>query len=105
MKRALLAVAISLLLCNVASPQNYTIQQYLNIKSAGSPSFSPDGKHFAFAALRAAKWRIVIDGAVSPEYDEIVSYAQGERIGRDSLVVLARRGAEDVRVSIAWERR
>ena len=27
--------------------QNYTIQQYLTIKSAGSPTFSPDGKLLA----------------------------------------------------------
>jgi dipeptidyl aminopeptidase/acylaminoacyl peptidase len=28
--------------------QNYTIQQYLNIKSAGGPSFSPDGKQLTY---------------------------------------------------------
>src|SRR5882757_10805649 len=28
--------------------QNYTIQQYLNIKSAGSPALSPDGKKLAY---------------------------------------------------------
>lgn len=28
--------------------QNYTIQQYLNIKSAGSPTLSPDGKQMAY---------------------------------------------------------
>src|SRR6266404_6136486 len=28
--------------------QNYTIQQYLNIRSAGSPTFSPDGTHLAY---------------------------------------------------------
>ena len=28
--------------------QNYTIQQYLNIKSASGPTFSPDAKHLAY---------------------------------------------------------
>jgi len=28
--------------------QGYTIQQYLNIKSAGAPTFSPDGNQIAY---------------------------------------------------------
>ncbi len=31
-----------------AAAQPYTIQQYLNIKSASAPAFSPDGKHLAY---------------------------------------------------------
>ena len=31
-----------------SSPQTYTIQQYLTIKTAGSPTFSPDGKQLAY---------------------------------------------------------
>src|SRR3954469_4727192 len=30
------------------SAQSYTIQQYLNIKSASAPTFSPDGKSIAY---------------------------------------------------------
>ena len=32
----------------IASAQPYTIQQYLNIRSAGSPTFSADGKRLAY---------------------------------------------------------
>ncbi len=41
-------VAIILSAAIPSAAQPYTIQQYLNIKSAGSPSFSPDGKQMAY---------------------------------------------------------
>jgi len=41
-------VVIVLLFISFAFGQSYTIQQYLNIKSAGSPTFSPDGKRIAY---------------------------------------------------------
>ena len=34
--------------CLSAFAQNYSIERYLNIRSAGSPEFSPDGKRIAF---------------------------------------------------------
>ncbi len=34
--------------CLSVSAQNYSIERYLNIRSAGSPNFSPDGKRIAF---------------------------------------------------------
>lgn len=44
-----LTVLLSLLLFSAAvSAQPYTIQQYLSIKSAGSPSFSPDAKQLIY---------------------------------------------------------
>jgi dipeptidyl aminopeptidase/acylaminoacyl peptidase len=48
---ALLAAFASLALfifCVQASAQNYTIQQYLNIRSASSPSLSSDGKRLLY---------------------------------------------------------
>ncbi|HTK38879.1 MAG TPA: hypothetical protein VL325_10340, partial [Pyrinomonadaceae bacterium] len=47
MKKLFLAFAIFTFV-SVSFAQNYTIQQYLNIKSAGSPTFSPDGKRIAY---------------------------------------------------------
>jgi Periplasmic component of the Tol biopolymer transport system len=47
MKKILVPFAL-LIFVSVSFAQNYTIQQYLNIKSAGSPTFSPDGKHLAY---------------------------------------------------------
>jgi dipeptidyl aminopeptidase/acylaminoacyl peptidase len=37
-----------LLLASAAFAQNFSIERYLNIRSAGSPTFSPDGKRIAF---------------------------------------------------------
>ena len=34
--------------CLSVFAQNYSIERYLNIRSAGSPEFSPDGKRIAF---------------------------------------------------------
>ena len=46
--KALRLVAIFFALVLSAAAQNYTIQQYLSIKSASQPSFSPDGKRVAY---------------------------------------------------------
>lgn len=47
--RKVLAVFIAFVLFAVsAGAQKYTIQQYLNIKSAGSPTLSPDGSKMAY---------------------------------------------------------
>ncbi|MEK7855516.1 MAG: S9 family peptidase [Acidobacteriota bacterium] len=47
--RKVLAVFIAFVLFTVsAGAQKYTIQQYLNIKSAGSPTLSPDGSKMAY---------------------------------------------------------
>lgn len=52
MKRVQFVLATAILLfagfCSAVSAQNYTIQQYLNIKSANSPSMSPDGREMAY---------------------------------------------------------
>lgn len=49
MKKFCLAFLIIAAFClSISAQQNYTIQQYLNIRSAGSPAFSPDGKRIAF---------------------------------------------------------
>jgi hypothetical protein len=67
-------------------------------------TFSPDSRHLAYTAKRADKWMIVVDSAESPAYDEIVGFPASDRLGTDSLTVLARRGREDFRVTIPWRR-
>lgn len=47
MKKFLLLFAI-FAFCLSVSAQNFSIERYLNIRSAGSPNFSPDGKRIAF---------------------------------------------------------
>ncbi len=47
MRKPLFLLIIAAFALSVAA-QPYTIQQYLNIKSATAPAFSPDGKHLAY---------------------------------------------------------
>jgi hypothetical protein len=65
-------------------------------------TFSPDDRHLAYTAKRGEKWIIVVDGKESPTYDEIVGIPATDHLSRDSLIVLVRRGTEDLRVTIAW---
>jgi dipeptidyl aminopeptidase/acylaminoacyl peptidase len=48
MKKFCLAFFVAIAFCLSVSAQNYTIQQYLNIRSASSPSLSPDGKRLFY---------------------------------------------------------
>lgn len=48
MTKLFAALLFAIALTVTVSAQSYTIQQYLNIKSAGSPTLSPDGKKMAY---------------------------------------------------------
>lgn len=48
MRKSFFLFVVLLALSIPAVGQTYTIQQYLNIKSAGSPTFSPDGRRMAY---------------------------------------------------------
>lgn len=48
MRKCLVLLAVFVILSIASAAQNYTIQQYLNIKSAGAPTLSPDGKRMAY---------------------------------------------------------
>ncbi len=48
MRKSLFLAAFLLVVSVFVSAQPYSIQQYLNIKSAGSPVLSPDGKRIAY---------------------------------------------------------
>lgn len=65
-------------------------------------TFSPDNRHLAYTGKRGDTWVIVVDGMESPAYDEIVGFPATDHLGRDSLVVLVRRGTEDLRVTTSW---
>jgi len=48
MKKIFLAFFITAIFCPAISAQNYSIERYLNMRSAGSPTLSIDGKRLAF---------------------------------------------------------
>ncbi|MEP6705688.1 MAG: prolyl oligopeptidase family serine peptidase, partial [Acidobacteriota bacterium] len=54
--------------------QPYTIQQYLNIKSAGSPSFSPDGKRIAYLTNSSGTSQIWTIDLPASEPKQITNY-------------------------------
>ena len=66
-----------------------------------APSFYHGGRHVVYPAMRRGKWVIVVDGQESPEYDEIVGLPSIEP-GPDAFTALARRGTEDLRLTIRW---
>lgn len=68
--------------------------------------FTPDGRHVVYTARRAGKSVVVVDGVESRAYDAFLPAREHEREGtlnvegNASLSILARRGAELLRVEI-----
>ncbi|MBV9928461.1 MAG: hypothetical protein JOZ96_25825 [Acidobacteria bacterium] len=74
--------------------------------SVANLGFTPDGRHVVYTARRAGKSLVVVDGAESAEYDAFIPAGQYEKEGRlnldgdSALSILARRGAELLRVEL-----
>jgi dipeptidyl aminopeptidase/acylaminoacyl peptidase len=63
-----------LALCVPAFAQNYTIQQYLNIKSASAPSFSPDGRQIAYLTNTTGTTQVWVVDAVGGMPKQLTNY-------------------------------
>jgi hypothetical protein len=80
--RAVRIAAFLFLLVLPAFGQEYTIQQYLNIKSAGSPSMSPDGREVAYLSNATGTMQVWATLISSPKpvqltnYDDNVSFVK-----------------------------
>ncbi|CAN5277499.1 S9 family peptidase [soil metagenome] len=61
--------------CVAVSAQNYSIERYLNIRSAGSPTFSPDGKRIAFLTNITGTSQIWFVDAAGGYPEQMTSYA------------------------------
>jgi hypothetical protein len=74
--------------------------------SIANLGFTPDGRHVVYTARRKGKSLVVVDGAEGREYDAFIPAREHEREGSlnvegaASLSILARRGAELLRVEI-----
>ncbi len=60
--------------CVVVSAQDYSIERYLNIRSASSPAFSPDGKRLAFLTNITGTNQIWFMNAGGGYPEQITSY-------------------------------
>jgi len=101
MKRILVVILAAVVLSFSAIAQSYTIQQYLNIKSAGAPSFSPDGRELIYLTNTTGTsqiWKIsVSDGAPKQltNYDDNISFARWLADGSGIVFGKARGGDEN----------
>src|SRR5258707_15553959 len=88
-------------LCSIAKAQTYTIQQYLNIKSATAPSFSPDGKRIAYltnVSGTSQVWSVALTMGVPRQltnYDDNVSFVRWLGDGSGIIFGKAKAGAEN----------
>ena len=101
MKRTALAAFSLLVLASIAFAQDYTIQQYLNIRSAGSPSFSPDARSLVYltnATGTTQVWRIDLpDGkpVQLTNYEDNIGFARWLADGAGIVFGKARGGDEN----------
>ncbi|MEO8573511.1 MAG: S9 family peptidase [Pyrinomonadaceae bacterium] len=72
--KSVLAFVVLIFSSFVVSAQPYTIQQYLNIRSAGSPSFSPDGKRIAYLTNVSGTSQVWTIELPSGQTQKITSY-------------------------------
>ena len=101
MKRTLLLLLVSIFLAFSVFPQGYTIQQYLNIKSAGSPSFSPDARQMIYLTNTTGTsqiWLTEVVGGVPKQltnYEDNIGFARWLPDGSGIIFGKARGGDEN----------
>lgn len=99
-------LSIVFVFCSTAFAQSYTIQQYLNIKSAVSPTFSPDGKAIAYLSNATGTfqvWSIVLPNG-SPQqltnYDDNVGFVRW--LGDGSGIIFGKAKGGDENTQFYW---
>ncbi|HUR97241.1 MAG TPA: S9 family peptidase [Pyrinomonadaceae bacterium] len=101
MKKSALAFLVLVILYFSASAQPYTIQQYLSIRSAGSPTFSPDGNRIAYltnVSGTSQVWTTDLTGAAPKQltnYEDNVGFVRWLPDGSGLIFGKARGGDEN----------
>jgi dipeptidyl aminopeptidase/acylaminoacyl peptidase len=75
MKKLFLALFVSMIFCATISAQTYSIERYLNIRSAGSPTLSGDGKRLAFLTNITGTSQIWMMDSAGGYPEQVTSYA------------------------------
>ncbi len=100
MKRLFAVFVILVSLTAFAGAQNYTIQQYLSIRSASSPTISPDGKRLFYltnVSGTSQVWMVDLPNGTPKQitdYDDNVSFVRYSPKG-DALVFGKARGGDE----------
>lgn len=104
MKKLALLHVFVLALCISVYAQPYTIQQYLNIKSAGGPTLSPDAKQMAYITNVTGTnqvWLIDLPNGTPKQltkYDDNVSFVRWLADGSGLVFGKARGGDENTQI-------
>src|SRR6185436_14315199 len=108
MKQILFAAAVLLASSVALFSQPYTIQQYLNIKSAGSPSLSPDAKRMAYLTNASGTSQVWIIDLPSGAPRQITNYEDNVGFVRwlpdDSGIVFGKAHGGDENTQFFWMR-
>lgn len=101
MKKLIFVVFFLVSLSFAAAAQSYTIQQYLSIRSANSPAFSPDGKRLAYLTNVTGTsqiWTIDLPKGTPKQitnYEDNVSFVSWSPAGNGLVFGRARGGNEN----------
>ncbi len=101
MRKILAAATVLIILSISIFAQNYTIQQYLNIKSAGAPTLSPDAKQMAYLTNTTGTsqvWVIDLPNGTPKQmtnYDDNIGFVQWLPDGSGIIFGKARGGDEN----------
>src|SRR5687767_8986643 len=100
MKKLLSVFFVLLFVFSAAAQEKYTIQQYLSIRSAGSPSLAPDGKRLFYLTNvtgTSQVWMIDLPSGAPKQitnYEDNVSFVRFSPKG-DALVFGKARGGDE----------
>ena len=106
MKKLVLSLVVLFTSSLLVSAQPYTIQQYLNIKSAGSPTFSADGKRIAYLTNTTGTsqiWMIELPGGQPKQltnYDDNIGFVRW--LPDDSGIIFGKAHGGDENTQFFW---
>jgi dipeptidyl aminopeptidase/acylaminoacyl peptidase len=101
MRKLFLALVVLGAFCLSAAAQNYTIQQYLSIRSASSPALSPDGRRMAYLTNVTGTsqiWMMDLPGGAPKQitnYEDNVGFVRWSPAGNGLVFGKARGGDEN----------
>src|SRR5215213_346152 len=104
MKKLFLSLIVLSAFAISIAAQGYTIQQYLNIRSASSPSLSPDGKRMAYLTNvtgTAQIWMMDLPSGAPKQitnYDDNVGFVRWSPAGNGLVFGKARGGDENTQL-------